>query len=656
MELDYGAVESSFTDKEGNVFELPFKMSLDDFQIAYYEGTYTPMDYISRFTVTDGGRQVAGEVSMNNVFSFRHYRFYQSGYDADGNGTILSVSHDPWGIGLTYTGYALLLLTMVAFFFQKGSRFRKLLSEVLRKSASSASAAAVLLGAFLFFPAVDAAAAPEKVPAAFPKESAARFGNLYMLYNDRVCPVQTFAKDFTIKMCGKSSYKGLTAEQVLTGWLFYYNDWEDEPFIKIKSGDARRTLGIDGKFARLSDYFGSRGTFKTDEALDSLMTGLKEGDKRGLEEANEKLNIVSMVCAGTVMKVFPHKADGSDGISWYAQNSKLPSDLPHEEWVFIRKSLDYVYEMALKNDFGSVDAILDKVRLYQQKELSGSAVPAYRINAEKVYNRIDFTRGLAMFCTFIGILAFVWFCRCLVLRKKSGRKLELVLDLSLLLIFFYLTAVIVLRGIVGDHLPLSNGYETMQFLSWVTMLLTLIFRNRFHMVRPFGWLLSGLALMVSMMGGTNPQITQLMPVLASPLLSIHVMVIMIAYCLLAFTMLDGITAVVLHFSRGDRSEEISYLKSVSELILYPAIFLLAIGIFIGAVWANMSWGRYWGWDPKETWALITMLIYSLAVHSQSLPVFRKPMFFHIFCIAAFLSVLITYFGVNFFLGGMHSYA
>jgi hypothetical protein len=176
------------------------------------------------------------------------------------------------------------------------------------------------------------------------------------------------------------------------------------------------------------------------------------------------------------------------------------------------------------------------------------------------------------------------------------------------------------------------------------------------MLLPFGFLLCGLTLMVSMLGESNPQITQLMPVLQSPLLSIHVVVIMIAYSLLAFIMLNGVTAVILHQSQKECKEQIERLQIISQIILYPAIFLLAIGIFIGAVWANVSWGRYWGWDPKEVWALITMLVYALALHPRSLPWFHRTMFFHVFCITAFITVLITYFGVNFLLGGMHSYA
>jgi cytochrome c-type biogenesis protein CcsB len=224
------------------------------------------------------------------------------------------------------------------------------------------------------------------------------------------------------------------------------------------------------------------------------------------------------------------------------------------------------------------------------------------------------------------------------------------------LLFAYISLNIVIRALVSGHIPLSNGFETMSFMAWCCSLLAIIFSKRFRYALPFGFLLCGFSLLVAMMGESTPQITQLMPVLHSPLLSIHVMLIMVAYTLLAFTMMNGVTAIVLHSTNRGATEQIEYLSLISRILLYPAVFLLTVGIFIGAVWANVSWGRYWGWDPKEVWALITMLIYALAIHVQSLKWFRKPIHFHLFCVVAFLSVLMTYFGVNFVLGGLHSYA
>ena len=261
-----------------------------------------------------------------------------------------------------------------------------------------------------------------------------------------------------------------------------------------------------------------------------------------------------------------------------------------------------------------------------------------------------------MFCLTVGLLSFIFCCRRVVKGKAESRFEGALYAVLMGVLFLYLTLHITLRGVVSNHLPLSNGYETMLFMAWCSALLTLIMRKRFYLAFPFGMFLCGLTILVATLGQSNPRITQLMPVLHSPWLSIHVVTIMIAYSLLAFAMMNGVTAFIVRYSTANRNDIIEYLQVVSKIMLYPAIFLLAIGIFIGAVWANVSWGRYWGWDPKEVWALITMLVYSIVLHSVSLPWLRKPMVFHLFCIVAFLTVLITYFGVNFFLGGMHSYA
>lgn len=272
--------------------------------------------------------------------------------------------------------------------------------------------------------------------------------------------------------------------------------------------------------------------------------------------------------------------------------------------------------------------------------------------AEKLYNSLDWDRPLAMFLATLGIVLFVITCRCVGRSQQLPKWASMAAAFVLALSLAYLTTALILRWIVSGHVPMTNGFETMQFMAWATVLIALLMRKRSMLVLPFGILTAGLALMVASFGESNPQITQLMPVLASPLLSIHVAVIMIAYSLLAFLMLGGLMALLV---RRDQAM-VERLQIVGQILLYPAVFLLTIGVFIGAIWANTSWGTYWSWDPKEVWALITLIIYALPLHGQSLPVFRKPLFFHGYCIAAFLSVLITYFGVNFILGGMHSYA
>ena len=653
MRVRQGEQQTSFTDSKGISHQLPFSITLNQFEIIYYKGTLAPMDFISHISVADKDchRQIQGKVSMNHIFSYQHYRFYQSGYSEDNEGLVFSVSHDPYGIGITYAGYTLLLLSTVFFFFSPQSRFRQLLkSPLLHRSLT------VILLLFAFSLNSNFLKANSTSPKVLPREVAEHFGDLYILYNNRICPLQTFARDFTVKLYGSSSYKGLTPEEVLTGWLFYYDSWKNEPIIRIKSNEARKLLEIEGNYARLKDYISTINEYKLEKMMNHIRSGEQVTDKRGIEEADEKFNIINLVCTGAMMKIFPCRNIAGKTLEWYSQSDQLPQDMDNDKWVFIRKSMSYVNEMIVMKKYNDACLLLEKIKKYQQKECDGLLPADNKFKAEKIYNQFDYSKSVAMACICIGLICFIYYCHCMASQKRTSRKAIIILNILLWIVFTYLSAAICLRGYVSNHLPLSNGFETMQFMAWCTLLLTFLLQRKFAMLLPFGFLLCGLTLMVSMLGESNPQITQLMPVLQSPLLSIHVVVIMIAYSLLAFIMLNGVTAVILHQSQKECKEQIERLQIISQIILYPAIFLLAIGIFIGAVWANVSWGRYWGWDPKEVWALITMLVYALALHPRSLPWFHRTMFFHVFCITAFITVLITYFGVNFLLGGMHSYA
>lgn len=653
MRVRQGEQQTSFTDSKGISHQLPFSITLNQFEIIYYKGTLAPMDFISHISVADKDchRQIQGKVSMNHIFSYQHYRFYQSGYSEDNEGSVFSVSHDPYGIGITYAGYTLLLLSTVFFFFSPQSRFRQLLkSPLLHRSLT------VILLLFAFSLNSNFLKANSTSPKVLPREVAEHFGDLYILYNNRICPLQTFARDFTVKLYGSSSYKGLTPEEVLTGWLFYYDSWKNEPIIRIKSNEARKLLEIEGNYARLKDYISTINEYKLEKMMNHIRSGEQVTDKRGIEEADEKFNIINLVCTGAMMKIFTCRNIAGKTLEWYSQSDQLPQDMDNDKWVFIRKSMSYVNEMIVMKKYNDACLLLEKIKKYQQKECDGLLPADNKFKAEKIYNQFDYSKSVAMACICIGLICFIYYCHCMASQKRTSRKAIIILNILLWIVFTYLSAAICLRGYVSNHLPLSNGFETMQFMAWCTLLLTFLLQRKFAMLLPFGFLLCGLTLMVSMLGESNPQITQLMPVLQSPLLSIHVVVIMIAYSLLAFIMLNGVTAVILHQSQKECKEQIERLQIISQIILYPAIFLLAIGIFIGAVWANVSWGRYWGWDPKEVWALITMLVYALALHPRSLPWFHRTMFFHVFCITAFITVLITYFGVNFLLGGMHSYA
>ena len=499
-----------------------------------------------------------------------------------------------------------------------------------------------------------------------PHDVANEFGNLLVYHNNRICPLQTLARDYTIKLTGKTSYKDFSAEQVLMGWFFYYDEWRNEPMIKIKGKDAQQTLGIEGKYASFNDFISPQG-YK--------LIGTRG---KNFSAADEKYNLIIMNLTGSLLKIFPYQTQNSSQLStesspklgevpkaegyansklstlnsqlstihWFALNDNLPADMPQAEWLFIRKSMNLVAEYIAHAQYDEAIDLIRKIRKYQDTQLGSFAPSKARITAERIYNHLNFNRPLAMALMTLGIILYI----ITIITNKTPRWSWLILTPTAI----YLLIAVILRGYIAGHFPLSNGFETMQFLALIASLmpfLTLLFRKNTNQnssfLIPNSSLICGIALMVATMSELNPRITLLMPVLQSPLLSIHVMVIMISYALFALIVLNATTSLI------KNNYELCIMNY--ELNIF-ALFLLTAGIFIGAIWANVSWGRYWGWDPKEVWALITMLIYSLPLHRSSLKIFQNPRFLNWYYIFAFLSVVITYFGVNFILGGLHSYA
>lgn len=591
-----------------NEFEghfLPFDVTLESFEVVPYAGTHTPMDFVSH-VVVDGEQYV---ISMNNILRHRGYRFYQEDYGDDGSST-LSVAHDPWGIGVTYCGYALLVLGLIGTLVFKNGPFRSL----LRGTA---------VVAILILPI-----AANATPHTLPKATASKMGEMHVLYKGRVCPLQTLAKDFTTKLTGNARYNGLTPEQVLSGYLFYYGEWVDEPAIKIKGAES---LGLDSRASM------SQLTF-----LDTLR--VSPTSDKNLKTATEKQSLVRMLLSGKLLKLYPI-ADSSGSLGWYGQNDDLPLSVGSDEYLFVRRSLGYFQQLVMEGDFEALEAAFDKTRQHQEKHFH---ISAFRVGAERLYNALTTGRWIAMVSITLGLLFFA----CSIMRKnKQAKWMHIVSLVWVSFLTFFLLLIFILRWIVGGHVPMAGGFDSMNLMALATGIVSLALSFHYrdhstfnsHFAVSAGMLAMGFCLLVAMMSGSNPPVTNLMPVLNLPLLSLHVAVIMCSYALFFFVMMGGVASLV----SGDGG-----FRRLNLLLLYPAVALLAVGIIIGALWANISWGSYWTWDPKEVWALITLIVYAIPLHPG---VLRRSKAFSLYCVLAFLCVVVTYFGVNVFLGGMHSY-
>ena len=444
-------------------------------------------------------------------------------------------------------------------------------------------------------------------------------------------------------MCGKSTWEGLSANEIFLSWMIFYTEWEAQPIIRVKSQEVQKLLGIEGEWASVNDFYTSQHEYKLkDRVGDST---LSDAQRKALREVDEKVQVVTMFYNGEMLHLFPLPSQG--GLKWYTPGStQLPRGIPEAEFQFVNHAMDYFVKSILANDVDGAKTMIAKIKLFQ-KEKAGQVLPSpFSLKAEVLYNTLQSQRAVVFFSLALSLLfCIIAFC------GKEAKWLRRLHTLFCALLALYLTLLLALRWYISGHIPLSNGFETMLFMSWATLLLSLLMAGRMPILKVLGTLVSTLCLLVSMIAVGSPQITQLMPVLQSPLLSIHVAVVMLSYALFALVALIALRCLLL--KDGDL---LTRLTALSRFLLYPAVALLAIGIFVGAVWANVSWGAYWSWDPKETWALILLMIYAVPLHQTPIVKADRPRRYHAYVLAAFLAVVITYFGVNYFMTGMHSYA
>lgn len=634
--------------------KLPFSLCLQNFEAKMHDGTQAVADYSSKFTVVDGNEKSEGLVSMNKIYSHRSYRFYQSSYDEDGKGSVLAINADPFGIPVTYTGYALLFLSLIWMLLDPKGGYRKLLASPLLKKGALGIALLLSVGN------LQAAETGALDHAVLPKETAEKFGELNILYNDRICPVQTYALDFCKKIYGARSYKGLTAEQVLSGWIFYGDEWAKEPFIRVKSGELKSTLNLPD-YCSVSQFFNKdMGGYTIGQYVQEYYNGAQDKFHHQAGDIDGKIQLIMDLRRGVSLKVLPYtftknvRATKENPFikagttTWFSPTDKLPYAVEKQHALYITNVFSLLYGDVKAGNIDRVNIFFDKMKKYQQISGGNSLPSSTQYKAERINNAFPFATVLFMVNLTLGFIA-LFYTIYRMTKKREVKVLDIALPILLVVSFLALTFGLILRWIISGNVPMSNGYESMLTVAWFVMLIAIFMQFRIRLVMVFGFLLSGFFLLVSHINQMDPAIGQMMPVLNSPLLSMHVSIIMMSYALLSLTFICGIMGICMR-SHGEE------LQALSRVFLYPALTCMGFGIFIGAIWANVSWGNYWSWDSKETWALITFMIYAVVVHTQSLPVFRKPLVYHIYITLAFLSIAMTYFGVNYFLTGMHSYA
>jgi cytochrome c-type biogenesis protein CcsB len=655
------------------VIELPFALKLIDFELERYPGSMSPASYASEVELTDreeGIKAMPFRIYMNHVLDHRNYRFFQSSYDADEKGTVLSVNHDP-GTLPTYLGYLLLTLGMIWNLFDKNGRFQKLLRGA-RKLQSTSLAFTIML--FLGYTSpLQSASLPTlddnatKIVKAYEKETLRKFGSLILQsHAGRMKPMDTFAHEIVSKLSGKTSIYGVEPSAILLGMTVNPQFYQNLKIIKIGHKQIALDLGlnIDSKYASFNDFFSEAGEYKLVKQISESVRKKpleKSAYDKELVKSDERLNISYMVYTGSLLRIYPTPHDANN--KWVNPQDAI-AKFPKEISKMVRMMTLYLFEgtAQIQKDGNTTqfNQAINLVKLYQQKFGSKVLPSDTEISIEMKYNQLGLLSKLVPLYLLVGIiLLFASFIN--VVRPLSSLKLIVKISWILMIVGFGLhLAGMGMRWYVGGHAPWSNAYESIVFIAGSTVVAGLVFAKKSPFTLGATALLAGVTMGVAHMSFVNPEITNLVPVLKSYWLMIHVATIISGDGFLGLGSILSLLVLILFIMRKEGEENIDRsikeLTNIAEMSLIVGLFLMTIGNFLGGVWANESWGRYWGWDSKETWAAVTILIYASVLHLRFISKFNNPFVFNVASLWAYSSVLMTYFGVNYYLSGLHSYA
>ena len=633
---------------------IPFSLFLKDFQVERYPGSNSPSSFASEVVLIDEemGIRENRRIFMNNVLKHRGYRFYQSSYDNDERGTVLSVNKDWAGTFVTYAGYLILIAGMVLALFVPGTRF----ALMARRSGRAVKGVVMfLLMAWMALPAFS-----QEVP---PKEVAREFGNLWVQdKGGRFKPMNTLSHEVVRKVIREQRYRNYSADQVMLGMILYPETWQGKPLFGIKHPELHKLVGYKGEKVSFNDLIGDSGegyllSELVNQAYAKQVASQTELDREVIK-LDDRVNALYLVQSGGMLRIFPDP--GSENHRWKSVSEAAPAH-GMEAGMDTLSMTFKTYLYALQDgDYISADMLLKGIMARQ--EAGEELLPSSRQKRlEILYNRIGLFPRLARFYLLFGALMMLF---KFLMDFRSRRWVQYffwVGVIHLAAAFAIHTLALTGRWYISGHAPMSNGYESMIFVSWVTLLAGLIFVKRSGYAMALTAVLAGLSLVVAGMSNMNPEITNPVPVLKSPWLTIHVAVIMAGYGFLGLASIMGLLNVVLfallkESNRATMMEVIGQVTRVNHMVLIIGLYFMTAGVFLGGVWANESWGRYWGWDPKETWALITVLVYAFVAHMHRIPGLRGTFAFNLASFIGYSSVLMTYFGVNYFLGGIHSYA
>ena len=660
--------------------ELPFGIKLNDFIAEKYPGTEKSYSsFMSKVTVVDKS-PFDYEVFMNHVLDHKGYRFFQASFNPDEKGTILSVNHDQWGTWITYTGYMLLYLSMIGIFFIGKTRFKDLSNSLdkinLKKKALTVGL--ILLGLSVFSVQAQDDAHGQKsaidfdsiiLVDAFSVTHAAKFGKLIIQdAGGRMKPANTFSSELLRKVSKSDTYKDLNSDQVLLSIMNNPAVWYNVPMIFLKRGNdsLRKLTGqtIKSKYAPLLSFFDNQGNYKLASQLEgAYREAVPNQFQKDFIELDRRVNLLYSALEGKIMRIFPLPNDENN--KWVSFPELKEANFTGKDSLYVRNILP-LYFQSLRlaqqdKDYTQAESLLESIYGFQKKFGSDVLPSEDRVEAEISYNKYDIFKKLYSWYIYAGTLFFVLL---LIQIFKSNKIISVVVNsfkVLMVLLFVMHTGGLIARWYISGHAPWSDAYESMIYVAWATQFFGLAFGRKSALTMASTAFVAGMILMIAHWNWMDPAIANLVPVLDSYWLMIHVAVIVGSYGPFALSMIIGLVSLMLMLLATKKNKEkiklqIKELTIINELALTVGLIMLTIGNFLGGMWANESWGRYWGWDPKETWALISIMVYAFVIHMRLVPGLRGAWIFNLMSVVAFASILMTYFGVNFYLVGLHSYA
>ncbi|WP_299886898.1 cytochrome c biogenesis protein [uncultured Lacinutrix sp.] len=656
----------------------PFSIHLDDFQLERYPGSTSPSAYASEVKVIDNNTETPHRIFMNNVLDYKGYRFFQASYDTDELGTVLAVNHDALGTNVTYLGYFLMMIGMFFTLFGKTSRFT-LINKKLKKLKSATLLLLFFSISSISFSQNEKPEIPEITIETIKQQTvnvqhAELFGRLMVQDLDgRIKPINTLASEFLRKLSRKPYFKftkngesiRLTANQAFLAMQSSANVWQFIPIIKVdakKGGVLFKDLDIseDGlvSFIGLLDDKGKYLLGEVVEQANKKKPAERSEFDKEVIKVDERFNILFNVCSGNYLKVFPNSND--DNNTWYSQTHHF-EDFPAEDGQFAKQIIPNYFKDVNEKNWVDASEKLDYIKTFQDV-LGKEIIPSRkRVEAELWYNQLNLNFWLFQVFFTLGTILLVLSIVRIFSQKKAVEIIWNTFILLTLISFILFTGNIILRWYVAQHAPWSNGYEMLVFVAWVLLLCGLMTFRKSDFALPLSTLFSGALLFVSYLDWLSPEITNLMPVLKSFWLKVHVATIVSSYAPLALSAVLGFMALLLYVFRTEKTKDainirIKELTYINEISMTIGLFVLAVGTFLGGIWANESWGRYWAWDPKETWALISIIVYVIVLHLRFIPALKSRYVLNTASVFAFGSIIMTSFGVNYYLSGLHSYA